>query len=134
AARASRALFRRASFFVSSRRMGMARDSASAPIAGLGAGSQGSRNDDGKKSVKVICCHPSGLMYTEIFLRLEPLGLELVAGALRAAGHEVRLIDLQVFRAADLLRLVDQWMPDAVVFSANYLANIPEVIDLAKAV
>ena len=73
-------------------------------------------------------------MYTEIFLRLEPLGLELVAGSLRQAGHDVRLIDLQVFRAADLLRLVDQWMPDAVVFSANYLANIPEVIDLAKAV
>nr|WP_312746442.1 hypothetical protein [Candidatus Nitrospira neomarina] len=35
-------------------------------------------------------------MYTKIFLRLEPLGLELVAGAARQAGHDVRLIDLQV--------------------------------------
>jgi hypothetical protein len=25
-------------------------------------------------SMKVLFCHPSGLMYTEIFLRLEPLG------------------------------------------------------------
>ena len=46
--------------------------------------------------MKVLCCHPSGLMYTKIFLRLEPLGIELVAAAARRAGHEVRLIDLQV--------------------------------------
>ena len=46
--------------------------------------------------MKVLCVHPGPLMYTKIFLRLEPLGLELVAAAVRAAGHEVRLIDLQV--------------------------------------
>ena len=39
--------------------------------------------------MKVLCVHPSGLMYTEIFLRLEPLGLECVAAAIRKAGHEV---------------------------------------------
>src|SRR4029077_7573046 len=73
-------------------------------------------------------------MYTEIFLRLEPLGLELVAGSLRQAGHDVRLIDLQASRHDELVRLVDDWRPDAFVMSANYLANIPEVIDLAKMV
>ena len=46
--------------------------------------------------MKILGVHPGGLMYTKIFLRLEPLGLELVAAAARAAGHEVRLIDLQV--------------------------------------
>ncbi len=35
----------------------------------------------------MLLCHPSGLVYTEIFLRLEPLGLELVAEATRRAGH-----------------------------------------------
>ena len=55
--------------------------------------------------MKVLCCHPSGLMYTEIFLRLEPLGVELVATAARAAGHEVRIMDLQVFRHQDYLQL-----------------------------
>jgi len=71
-------------------------------------------------------------MYTEIFLRLEPLGLEVVAGAARRAGHEVRILDLQVFTHADYFRLLADWRPDAVAFGLNYLANIPEVIDLAK--
>jgi hopanoid C-3 methylase len=83
--------------------------------------------------MKVLLVHPSVLMYSEVYLRLEPLGLERVGAALRAAGHDVRMIDLQVFTHADLFRGLDQWRPDAVGFSLNYLANIPEVIDLAKA-
>ncbi len=82
--------------------------------------------------MKVLCCHPSGLMYTEIFLRLEPLGVELVAAAARAAGHDARILDLQVFGHADYFRLLDDWAPDAVCFGVNYLANIPEVVDLAR--
>jgi hopanoid C-3 methylase HpnR len=72
-------------------------------------------------------------MYSEIYLRLEPLGLALVAQALRRAGHEVRLLDLQVFARADYLRALRAWRPEAVGFSLNYLANIPEVVELAKA-
>jgi hopanoid C-3 methylase HpnR len=71
-------------------------------------------------------------MYSEIFLRLEPLGLERVASALLADGHEVRLVDLQVYRQAELRRRVAEFRPDAVGFSLNYLANVPEVVDLAK--
>jgi len=82
--------------------------------------------------MKLLCCHPSGLMYTEIYLRLEPLGVELVAQAARRAGHEVRILDLQVFSHKDYFKALDQWHPDAVCFGLNYLANIPEVIDLAK--
>src|SRR5439155_12628719 len=37
--------------------------------------------------MKVLLVHPSPLMYSEIFLRLEPIGLERVASAVRAAGH-----------------------------------------------
>jgi magnesium-protoporphyrin IX monomethyl ester (oxidative) cyclase len=71
-------------------------------------------------------------MYSEIFLRLEPIGLERVATAVRSAGHEVRLLDLQIFHHADFARELDDFRPQAVGFSLNYLANIPEVIDLAK--
>ncbi|HEU5419412.1 MAG TPA: hopanoid C-3 methylase HpnR [Streptosporangiaceae bacterium] len=78
--------------------------------------------------------HPSGLMYSEIFLRLEPLGLERVGAAAMAEGHQVRLVDLQVFQHDDLFRELAEFEPEAVGFSLNYLANVPEVIDLAKAV
>ena len=82
--------------------------------------------------MKLLFVHPSGLMYTKIFLRLEPLGLEIVAGTARALGHEVRLIDLQVESHADYARQVRDFRPDVVAFSCNYLANVPEIIDLAK--
>src|SRR5712691_1336227 len=82
--------------------------------------------------MKILAVHPGGLMYTKIFLRLEPLGLELVAAAVRAAGHAVRLIDLQVESRAALFRLVRGWRPDVIALSCNYLANVPQIIDLAK--
>ena len=82
--------------------------------------------------MRVLLVHPSALMYSEIFLRLEPLGLERVAAALLADGHDVRLVDLQVYRKADLDRQLTGFEPEAVGFSVNYLANVPEVVDLAK--
>jgi hopanoid C-3 methylase HpnR len=72
-------------------------------------------------------------MYSRIYLRLEPLGLELVAAAARRAGHAVRLIDLQSETHVDYFRLLDAWHPQVVAFSGNYLANVPEIVDLAKA-
>jgi hopanoid C-3 methylase HpnR len=82
--------------------------------------------------MKVLLVHPGSLMYSELYLRLEPLGLELVAEACRRAGHEVRILDLQVFQPADYFRLIDEWQPRAVGYSLNYLANIPQVVDLAR--
>ena len=84
------------------------------------------------KQRKVLFVHPSCLMYSEVYLRLEPLGLELVAQSVRKAGNSVRMLDLQVFGHQDYFQLLDEWRPDAIGFSLNYLANIPEVIDLAK--
>ena len=81
--------------------------------------------------MKTLFVHPSALLYTELFLRLEPLGLERVAAAARDGGHEVRIIDLQVFTQADLERELVEFRPDAVGFGLNYLANVPEVIRLA---
>lgn len=82
--------------------------------------------------MKVLAVHPSALMYTKIYLRLEPLGLELIAQAIRQAGHEVCLIDLQVETHRDYAALLQTWRPDVVAFSCNYLANVPEIVDLAK--
>ena len=84
--------------------------------------------------MKVLLVHPSALLYSEVYLRLEPLGMECVAAAVLRSGHEVRLIDLQVFNHRELQREIQSFQPDAVGFSVNYLANVPEVIDLAKLV
>src|SRR2546422_7550097 len=73
--------------------------------------------------MRVLLVHPSPLMYSEVYLKLEPLGLERVAQALRAAGHEVRLLDLQIFSHKDYVRELDTFKPRAVGFSLNYLAN-----------
>jgi hopanoid C-3 methylase len=82
--------------------------------------------------MRLLFVHPGPLLYTKVFLRLEPLGLELVAEAARRAGHKVQLIDLQVENHAAYHRLVTEWRPDVIAFSCNYLANIPEIVDLAK--
>jgi magnesium-protoporphyrin IX monomethyl ester (oxidative) cyclase len=82
--------------------------------------------------MRVLLVHPGPLMYSEIYLRLEPLGLERVGAALRDAGHDVYLLDLQVFRPEDYFRELDRLAPGAVGFSLNYLANVPEVLDLAR--
>jgi hopanoid C-3 methylase len=83
--------------------------------------------------VRFLGVHPGPLLYTKVFLRLEPLGLELVAEAVRRAGHAVRIIDLQVEDDSAYFRLLDGWRPDVVAFSCNYLANVPGIVDLAKA-
>lgn len=73
-------------------------------------------------------------MYSQLYLRLEPLGLERVAAAVRNAGHVVRLVDLQVYSHDELFGVIGEFSPEVVGFSLNYLANIPEVIDLAKSI
>src|SRR5262249_1898436 len=83
--------------------------------------------------MKILFVHPGPLLYTNVFLRLEPLGLELVAEAARRARHSVRLLDLQVESHADYHRMLAEWQPDFIAFSCNYLANVPEIVDLAKA-
>ncbi len=82
--------------------------------------------------MKVLAVHPGPLMYTKIYLRLEPLGVELVAEAARRAGHAVQLIDLQVETHRDYFKLLDRWQPEVIAFGCNYLANVPEIVDLAK--
>ena len=81
--------------------------------------------------MRLLLVHPSPLMYSEIFLRLEPLGLERVAGAAREAGHEVRVVDLQVLPRRDLDRELARFRPEAVGISLNYLANVPEALGIA---
>ncbi len=58
--------------------------------------------------MRVLLVHPSPLMYSEVYLRLEPLGLERVAAAVLEAGHDVRMIDLQLFTHRDYFRELEE--------------------------
>ena len=69
--------------------------------------------------MKILAVHPSPLMYTKIYLRLEPLGLELVAQAIRQAGHEIRLIELHVQSHPDYFMLLQDWRPHVLTYSCN---------------
>jgi hypothetical protein len=57
----------------------------------------------GRDLMRTLLVHQSGLMYPEIFVRLEPPGVERVAAAARTGGHDVRLLDPQVFSPDDLV-------------------------------
>jgi hopanoid C-3 methylase HpnR len=83
--------------------------------------------------MRLLGVFPGVLHYSKIFLRLEPIGLELVAQAARRAGHDVQLVDLQVEDQRAYFRMLESWRPDVVAFSCNYLPHVPEIVDLAKA-
>jgi len=82
--------------------------------------------------MRLLGVFPGVLHYSKFFLRLEPIGLELVAQAARRAEHQVKLIDLQVEDHRSYFRMLDSWRPDVIAFSCNYLPHVPEIIDLAK--
>src|SRR5262249_60813616 len=77
----------------------------------------GARVDGILSGMRVLLVHPSALMYSELYLRLEPIGLERVAAALRAAGHDVRVLDLQIFTHDDYRTELAAFRPQAVGFS-----------------
>lgn len=81
--------------------------------------------------MKILLVNLSSLTSAKIFVRLEPIGLERISQALRSAGHEIRLLDLQIFTHTEFFRELDSFRPQAVGFSLNYLPQVPEVLDLA---
>ncbi|HEY2532627.1 MAG TPA: cobalamin-dependent protein [Xanthobacteraceae bacterium] len=62
---------------------------------------------------------------TNVLLRLEPLGLKLVAEATRRAGRSVRLVDLQVETPIDYHRRIVEWQPKFIAFSCNDIEMLP---------
>src|SRR5258705_4195733 len=75
--------------------------------------------------MKILFVHPGPLLYTNVFLRLEPLGLELVAEAARRAGHSVRLVDLQVESHSDYHRMIAEWRAAFISLFFHHLCPLP---------
>ena len=55
--------------------------------------------------MRTVLVHPHTLMYSGLSLRLEPLGIERVATAVRTAGHPVAMVDLQASSPGAMERL-----------------------------
>jgi len=70
--------------------------------------------------VRVLLVHPARGDAIDRLVRLPPLGLACVAGALRAAGHDVRILDAAVEPRGEgeLRRLLSAWRPQVVGLSA----------------
>lgn len=84
--------------------------------------------------MNVFLVHPSALRYAEPYLRLEPLGLECVAQALCQHGHIVHFLDLQVSQIGEFRRELRKFRPDAVGIWLDWVASVPEVVELSKLV
>ena len=71
-----------------------------------------------------------------LFPDIPPLGLQILAGVLRAAGHEARVLDVQHLAPMhpDFLRAIAEFKPDVIGFSNSELPNSPMVIEVARAV
>lgn len=94
------------------------------------------------RRMRILLVHPSALMYSELYLRLEPLGLERVASALQAEGHDVRMVDLQVYAHRDHLaprpraasrtisRLDPSWDESRFAAVREWAAPAPEIVHL----
>ena len=70
--------------------------------------------------MRVLLVHPARGEAIDRLVRLPPLGLACVGGALRAAGHDVRILDAAVEPRGEgeLGRLLSAWRPQVVGLSA----------------
>ncbi len=64
--------------------------------------------------------------------RVEPLGLEMLAGALVDA-HDVALLDLRV-RPGDLAHVLDDVRPDVVGITSTFTIDLPRTLEIARTV
>lgn len=66
------------------------------------------------------------------FFRVEPLGLEYVAAALLARGHEVKIADLRF--GPSLGQLLDRFRPRVVGVACAHTVDVPAALAAARAV
>ncbi len=69
-----------------------------------------------------------------LFPNIPPLGLQILAGVLRAGGHEARVFSAQHLRPLhpQLIKTIEEFKPDIIGFSNSELPNAPMVINVAR--
>lgn len=70
------------------------------------------------------------------FFKIEPLGLEYVAAALKRDGHEARIFDLRFVRGGErgVMKLLQREQPDVVGIASAHTLDTNEAIALARLV
>lgn len=85
----------------------------------------------------LLCTTPWQPFHTlrDLFPNVPPLGLQVLAGALRTRGHDARVADVQHLPPLDpaFLSQVEQHAPDVIGFSNNCIANTQVILDVARA-
>jgi len=85
--------------------------------------------------MRVLLIHPAADGTMGELVRLPPMGIAYVAGALRTAGHEVRILDAAVAPRwrADLDETLTGWRPQVVGISASTAVLEPALAVAARA-
>src|SRR6267142_516768 len=86
--------------------------------------------------MRVLLIQPpegSAFGVSKVFLP-EPLGLELIGGALTPDGHEMRLIDLRLERWSVLEWELRSWKPHAVGVACSFTSEVIRVREIAAVV
>jgi radical SAM superfamily enzyme YgiQ (UPF0313 family) len=65
------------------------------------------------------------------FFRTEPLGLEYISSALKARGHETRIVDM-CFERASIARILRRFRPDVVAISCLHILDADETREHAR--
>ena len=85
---------------------------------------------------KVLLTTPPWLHFHSLqvlFPNIPPLNLQILAGVLRNAGHEVMIADIQHLPLSDkkLQRMIESFRPDIIGFSVSEIATTPIVVEMA---
>ena len=69
-----------------------------------------------------------------LFPNIPPLGLQILSAALREAGHEPFIADVQHLPPMHLkfVKMVEHFGPDVIVFTNNCMANTPVILRVAR--
>ena len=84
--------------------------------------------------VALLKAHTGGVLGLEMITLVEPLGLEMVAGALEQAGHSCLIVDMRLDGVEPGLKKCRRFDPDMVGIQCNFTTERYRVLMLAQRV
>ena len=82
--------------------------------------------------VALVKCHTGGVLGLEMITFVEPLGLEYVAGALEADGHECKILDLRLDGVEKGIARCRRFEPEVVGLQCNFTTERFRTLETAR--